>query len=646
MQFDSWSSLWFGLSLPAIVLLYLFKRKYVDTPVSSHLLWNRVLKDMEANRPWQKLRNRLLMIVQLLAAALLVIALMQPWVWSQRAAKAHVVVVLDKSASMTARFGTATGGNPAGSRLDESKRHMLEWIEREAANSAITLIAMGEQAEVVLSRETDSARLREAVAQIQPAYGKTAYKEAMSLAAALTRTDPNSEIQLFTDGQFAEPVTGLSFAVPVTVQQLPNTASDSNANVSISQFGVRTVRESGGGMVAAVGSLKNWGDSARQVEVSLYAGGDLAAVQTVSVEPGKQASVYFERLAAADWYKLDIGANDSLRIDNVSYAFLEGDRPKNVLLVGDGNLFLEKALQLAGSQVTKLAPDGMAAWIRSHKPESGPNAVVIDSVAGDALASAEWRSMLDTKPVLYIRSGYEGKEIAAPTGPYTIEEHTVTRYIKLLDTHISSVFQTAQLEWGKPIVSAKDVPLVYAGAENGQPRLLFAFALQQSDLPLRTEFPVLIQNALGWLTAAQGGSLGRAVAGDRKEMAMSPGTATAQWIRVDDNQEAIEAERRSGRLASVQTIPRQPGLYRFEEKDESGNSTQIRWLSVSADSRESGISQTKLDFTTEAADNSGGTGQQTNAVSGAPHLLWRWIVLLLLAVVVLEWGVYRRGASV
>lgn len=100
MFFDSVSSLWFGLSLPAIMLLYLFKRKYVDTPVSSHLLWNRVLKDMEANRPWQKLRNRLLMFVQLLAAALLVLALMQPWIAAGGTAKEHAVIVLDRSASM------------------------------------------------------------------------------------------------------------------------------------------------------------------------------------------------------------------------------------------------------------------------------------------------------------------------------------------------------------------------------------------------------------------------------------------------------------------------------------------------------------------------------------------------------------------
>ena len=87
-----WSGLWFGLAIPAILLMYLFKRKYIDTTVSSHLLWNHVLRNIEANRPWQKLQNRLLLWLQLLAAALLVFALMAPYLWVQGGSK-HTIVV-------------------------------------------------------------------------------------------------------------------------------------------------------------------------------------------------------------------------------------------------------------------------------------------------------------------------------------------------------------------------------------------------------------------------------------------------------------------------------------------------------------------------------------------------------------------------
>ncbi|GAA3403868.1 VWA domain-containing protein [Paenibacillus hodogayensis] len=649
MHFDSLPGLWFGLSLPAIVLLYLFKRKYVDTPVSSHMLWNRVLKDMEANRPWQKLRNRLLMLVQLLAAALLVLAIMQPWVWSQRSAKAHVVVVLDRSASMTAE---AEGGGE--SRLDAAKRQVTEWASGEAKDSAITLLAMGEQADVLLSRETDRNRLREALAGIEPAYGKTVYRETMSLAAALTRNDPEAEIRLFTDGQFPEPVSGLAFAVPVTVHRIGEAKADNgDSNMSISQFGVKSNGKEG--KLSAVASLKNAGTAPKKVEASLYAGDSLAEVKTVQIEAGKQAAVYFEGLAPADWYKLDIGSGDSFRIDNVSYAFPDSNRARKVLLVGDGNLFLEKALQLAGAEVIKLAPDNAQAWIGSQKAAGGPDLIAIDSVTSSVLASREWKDMLASRPVLYIRSGSEGKEAAVPAVPYKVEDHPVTRYLKFQDAHVATAWQPDGLVWGKSVVSAGDMPLLYAGTENGQPRLLIAFALQQSDWPLRTEFPVFVQNAVGWLTAAHGESLGRAVAGERKEIAMSPAAASAAWVSADGGGAGpAEAEKTGGRLSSAQTVPLHPGLYRLEEKDESGRLVQTRWIGVMADSREWGTAAAELSFDRTASGSlvAGETPDQASSGSaddgrrGAPLSLWHWAALLALAAVVCEWGVYRRGSSV
>src|SRR5690606_32584385 len=100
MQFGSMASLWFALSLPLIIALYLLKKKYQDTEVSSHLLWQRVLQPQEANRPWQKLKRNLLLLLQLVVAALLVLALMQPAWWSEGKQTEHLVMVIDRSASL------------------------------------------------------------------------------------------------------------------------------------------------------------------------------------------------------------------------------------------------------------------------------------------------------------------------------------------------------------------------------------------------------------------------------------------------------------------------------------------------------------------------------------------------------------------
>lgn len=639
MRFDSLPSLWFGLSLGAIVLLYLFKRKYADTPVSSHLLWQRVLKEMEANRPWQRLRNRLLLFVQLLAAAMLVLALMQPWVWAPKSAKAHVVLVMDLSASMTAAAGSSGGKEER--LLERAKRLAAEWAEEEAGGSAITLLAMGHEADVALSRETDRRKLREALDRLEPAYGKTAYRETMSLASALTRQDPDSEVRLFTDGQFAESTSEVAFAVPVTITQVTaDPETDTLGNMSIAQFGVK--RE--GASVSAVASVKNGGASPHSLKASLYAEEQLAAVQTVELAPDGQASLRFTQLPSADWYRLDIGRGDAMLADNVSYAFPEGGRAPRALLVGSGNLFLEKALQLAGVEVTRLLPSDMATWIGSSGSRGAVDLVVLDSVARSELAAPGWQEFLASRPIWYIRSGYEGAETAVAPGSYAIEEHPVTRYLSFADVHIAAALQPQQLDWGKPVIAADGSPLVVAGAENGQPRLLLTFSLQQSDLPLRAEFPVLIQNAVTWLTASAGEALGRAVAGEPLEIAMLPDAVEAGWTLLGGGRAELAAERSGAGLSSMQTAPGEPGLYRLEERGTDGETLRARWLGVIADARESGGAVGELAFTRIGAEGEAGGGAQTE--SGAPYALWPWLVVLVLGVVVWEWEVYRRGSSV
>ena len=63
-----------GLAIP-ILLLYMLKLRRRQVQVSSTFLWVQLLRDQQANAPWQKLKRNLLLILQLLILAALVIAL-------------------------------------------------------------------------------------------------------------------------------------------------------------------------------------------------------------------------------------------------------------------------------------------------------------------------------------------------------------------------------------------------------------------------------------------------------------------------------------------------------------------------------------------------------------------------------------------
>src|SRR4051812_29355199 len=97
--------LWLLLLVPVIVFFYLLKLRRREVVISSVLLWSYLVKDVQANAPFQKLKKNLLLLLQLLIAALTIFALARPAFFSQSLGGSNVVVILDGSASMQSRDG-------------------------------------------------------------------------------------------------------------------------------------------------------------------------------------------------------------------------------------------------------------------------------------------------------------------------------------------------------------------------------------------------------------------------------------------------------------------------------------------------------------------------------------------------------------
>src|ERR1051326_9259032 len=77
--FSPLSLLWLAPLAGLIVLMYILKLRRRDVVVSSTFLWRQVIRDVQANAPFQRLRKNLLLFLQLLAALLLVLALTRPF---------------------------------------------------------------------------------------------------------------------------------------------------------------------------------------------------------------------------------------------------------------------------------------------------------------------------------------------------------------------------------------------------------------------------------------------------------------------------------------------------------------------------------------------------------------------------------------
>lgn len=676
MGIGSWMSLWFALALPVIIILYLFKRIYIDTPVPSHMLWRRVLLNMEANRPWQKLQNRLLLWLQLLAAALLVLALMQPFIWKTGGHQGHTVLIADTSASMMA-LPQAAEETEEDSKLAEMKRKLNTYIREAGADEEITLIRLGSRPEVLLTRENNRETLSRTIDGLSAEYGKAAYHETLSLAAALTRGE-EGRVFLYTDTRWPEQAgnDGIVFEVPV---QIVSIGPEQTANAAIEQFGVKrsageepesTGNEDSDGTHYGVAVIRNDGP-ASELQLDLYGDGKLIASRDFTADPGRRTTVEFNSIPSAEVYRLSLKPEDGYLLDNESFAFLEQAGATKVWLISKGNLFLEKALQLTGAQVTRITEakaDGTGTAEPPPIPESKPDVIVIEGTLPDYAASGAWAKLLAETPQWMIGGADEGVNLEhAET---VTAKHPVTRYLQLKEPPAGRLIDAPIPAWGKSILTVGGKTAAYAGTENGRPKLVFLFRLEDGDLTLKPEFPVLVDNAVTWLKSGLRTGLGRAEAGTELDIPVAQDAATAVWSPMDgyalnSGAEPIPAVRmKSGALSAKQPAPSIPGLWRLDVTGSDGEAQPGYWLAVAADPLESAAAPRQdllnalvADSGQPASGNDGGQGDSDydehsarSAEAGDIHRaeapLLKWIVLIVLLLILVEWGVYQRGRSI
>src|SRR5260221_9914130 len=131
-----------------IILLYMLRLRRRDVDVSSTMLWQQLLRDREANTPWQRLRRNLLLLLQLLILAALVIALARPFVQVPTVTTGRIALLIDASASMNATdIGT--------SRFEMARTEARNIIESLNADDSVAVIRVAEGPEVVETYTND-----------------------------------------------------------------------------------------------------------------------------------------------------------------------------------------------------------------------------------------------------------------------------------------------------------------------------------------------------------------------------------------------------------------------------------------------------------------------------------------------------------
>jgi hypothetical protein len=342
-----------GLIPVGILALYFLKLKREPVEVPSTFLWSRTIEDLHVNSLLQRLRRNLLLLLQLLAVIIALIALLRPGYRGESSGQERTVFLLDNSASMqTIDKGQNT------SRFENAKRLILERIEAMTDSDSAMLITFSDRPETVQAFTSDRSRLRESLAGVTVTNHSTDILGALKAADGLANPRRSSDIADVNDVQVADPKPAdlLIFSdggfQTVTEFNLGNLkpeyiamGSSDVQNLAITAFSTERNTERPA-EVQAFATIENFGRNAVSTTATLTMNGLLLDAEAVEVAGGEQTGLSFtiETEDAAS-LSLTLDHEDDLAIDNIAYTGLTPMRNVSILVITPGNTPLKVGLE-------------------------------------------------------------------------------------------------------------------------------------------------------------------------------------------------------------------------------------------------------------------------------------------------------------
>jgi hypothetical protein len=471
-----------ALAIP-IVVFYILKIRLRRVPVSTVMFWRQIFEEKQPRSIWQHLRHLLSLLVQLLLLMLLVLALGEPFFKWEALAARRLVLIVDNSASMNATDVALT-------RLAAARSKARELISRLRFRDELAIVAAGTEPYVVCGLSGHERTLQKALEDLPATDGPTRVGEAVSLARNLLGDRPNARIILVSDGCFdgAEQIVKMP-----DVQFFP--VGERTGNVGITRFQVRRSLLDPTGYEILI-EVVNAGDEQVECRLELDLNDDVVDVIPVKLQPGGQWSETIDKTSTEGGRltaRLDHA--DALAVDNTAWALLPRREPLQVLLVTEPNLFLEKVLEAnplvqlqVAREVPAQAPAGTVFILHRQVPgrlPAGP-VFVIDPAGPCEL----WEL---------------GDPLENPIVTKQDRDSLLMTHVRLDNVVMPQARKLAFLTHAHVLAGGITNDPLYASIERPDGKVLvLTVNLDQGDLPLRTAFPILMTNALGWFAGAAG----------------------------------------------------------------------------------------------------------------------------------------------
>ena len=661
-----------GITIPALVSLYFLKLKRKRMVIPSTLLWQRAVQDLQVNAPFQKIKNNLLLWVQLLLLLLLLFAMARPTQNALADPGRRVVIVIDHSASMNS---TDVDGK---SRLEAAKARALKVIDNLDAGEAegdagssgggAMVVSYAHRAIVMQDFTTDLARVRKAIRDIQPTDQRS------HLDAAIAAVEPHARqsaggsgggdemfVHIFSDGRVTQSTDEpLALANAEVRYHRMGEVRPYGDNLAIAALSARrdfTKPQ----LVQVYARLANFSDKAVTTNVQFLADDRVLSTQQVKVPaaakqagasgkppaPGETGLTFDMTWLGDALITVRHDHADVLSADNAARTLLAPSRELRVLMVTTGNAYLDLACEAADVEhLVQMAPDQYEKQDPKKLRRGGWDAAAVtgaSGAAGEGFDVIIFDRYAPKKPPL-INSLYFG--VAPPveglerkdTRPDSPSNEIITQWdrgsgllrnVELSDIPLRRPGRLVVPADGKVLAIGREGPVMAEVTRDGVRHVVVSFDLYESLWPHRISFPVFIKNALPLL----------GLDGSDQEAGIAYRTGENAVVLADTELDKLSytgprtiRARALGTTLTVDAFPR-AGLY----ETQADVPTRYKQLAVNLlDTEESDprVAETLQIGTSAVA----GTHQAVEVRKE----IWPWFVWAALAVLLLEWMVYAR----
>lgn len=488
-------ALWWLLTLPLLVLFYLFRPEPRRRSSTTHFLWKQSAPESQGGRFAKRLRSNPLMWLQLLMLALLAFFLARPATqWqSLLPPTSRVVLVLDRSASMSA-VGVFE-------KAVEQAEHAIDGLfgfQNLGKGTEVMLVVVDREPQILVPFTSDASQLRAALSKVEVTHAPDRLATLRPFLSSLV-TDQKATVWLFSDH--------LPKDLEISGLQFTSASVSKPDNVGVVTFSVETPQSAITGKPFAYARIQNNSKSAQQRVLVLE--------KMVLDDPTRVEATIFERslvLAAgggqtineplpalrlshqsASLFRLRVkphpgGDEDAFTLDDVAYTVAPpfAENRVSVALAGDLKAsFLLRAL-MASNNVEVLD------WNSLLVQQDPPTIDLLIAPEGFRVPSK-----LKVRSRFLVPKGQPPND--TPVGTLKSSSESEAKLVQQagVEWHRLRVQVTAQspLENGeKVLLSTGDgtPALTLSGIGQGQPTLFWRFPLAYSSLPLSPALPVVV----------------------------------------------------------------------------------------------------------------------------------------------------------